>query len=120
MFGRELERLIARIRTRHGKDVRIVLPAMPVRWAVAFPEPLRSFLGRVNELYEVRKRALAHGLDRVDYVSAPGLPACGMARFLGADGVHPNDLGSAVWAEHIAQAVLPGIIADRAGPPVLL
>ena len=108
-FAQELNHLVAEIRSMVGEDCRIVLPALPVALA-AFDEPLRSYVVFIADLWDSQKQHLASRLSStlgaaVEFVDVFRLPEHGDT-LLAADGVHPNENGYELWAQHIAVSLL--------------
>jgi lysophospholipase L1-like esterase len=147
-FHADLRTLTAALHGRLGDECRVVLPALPLFWTTAFPQPLFSVVLALANAWDAQKQRLAdeggtaavgHGaataaaqqpspgllggpssaaassaaeqprrpppLPRshraVDFVSCP--PDLGGPWNVAADGVHPNEDGYAIWAEHIAR-----------------
>jgi len=113
-FQRDLKRLCDAIHKIVGHRTPIVLPGLPLKWSLAFPQPLRAILVQVSRLWDARKAALAAESACISFVPAPryeggGLP---LSKLLAPDGVHPNEKGYEIWAEHISAQVLPHFTSD--------
>jgi len=114
-FRDELQTLLAEIRAECGDKTRIVLPALPVALA-SFQEPLRSYIIFIANQWDQQKQAVAaksrqllHNTNcnkSVLFVDAvvppPPLPERPAQTFVASDGVHPNESGYELWAQHIA------------------
>jgi lysophospholipase L1-like esterase len=117
-FKRDLELLTEALHDHFGRDCRVILPALPVHWITAFPEPLRSFVLQLADAWDDQKRQLAAERSSSRRREEPDegpmeafVPARTMVKgqlpVLASDGVHPNDHGYKVWAEHIAETLGP-------------
>ncbi|MDT8992633.1 SGNH/GDSL hydrolase family protein [Curvibacter sp. APW13] len=75
----------------------------PMHACMALPQPLRWFMGRWAR--EMNRRLSAHlsgHKDRVMHWHPESTTSTGMA----ADGIHPNSLGYAQWAEGLSHLIL--------------
>lgn len=107
-FRDELQALVAEIRRECGDKVRIVLPALPVSLA-SFQEPLKSYVVFIANQWDHQKEAIArksreilHNHGRILFVDAVLAKPRDDQTFVASDGVHPNESGYELWAQHIA------------------
>jgi len=107
-FQRDLARLCDGIHKIVGTRVPIILPALPMQWCMAFPQPLKTVLVSVSNVWDSRKDAIGRKAGNVDFLAAPNvqIPLEQLGRMLGADGVHPNERGYKIWGEHMAEQIL--------------
>ena len=168
-FRCDLELLTTALHDHFGHDCRVVMPALPVHWITAFPEPLRTFVLHLADAWDEQKRQLAienkygkkcrkqfyssnsdqssctpaetkkkheqkavtislsdssdslifaHSTcssddptqpslhtSQLDFVPAKTIKCTSTSAVLASDGVHPNDHGYRVWADHIAETL---------------
>jgi len=120
-FYHDLKSLIININQLYGKDnVHIILPALPIHWAIAFPEPLYSLILLLCYKWDDIKNMLSveckedinsdiYG-SKIDFIKVPPRwPSDILCR----DGVHPNERGYRLWGEHIAGEVHKVVMTDR-------
>lgn len=80
-----------------------------------FPEPLKSFVIFIGEIYDEEKNRAAREKDRVIYLTKPSsgwwsLVCTRVGDVISADGVHPNDTGYEVYGEKLGVDVAKGIL----------
>jgi len=163
-FRKKLESLAAVLHAEFGQDCHVVFPAIPVYWTTAFPQPMRAFVLKLCDVWDVQKEKLAAqsrllrermriqslvpgraALEEtdpedggaaastpagmIDFVTVPritaetvrhrvsGIQASMLSHegpgddeialsdlpfsLMAADGVHPNEDGYHIWADHI-------------------
>lgn len=107
-FREQLQALVSEIRRECGDNTRIVLPALPVGLA-SFREPLKSYIIFIANQWDLQKQLVAKKSREilhhqhilfVEPVSPSETDAS--HSFVAADGVHPNESGYELWAQHIA------------------
>uniref|UniRef100_A0A7S2HKX9 SGNH hydrolase-type esterase domain-containing protein n=2 Tax=Octactis speculum TaxID=3111310 RepID=A0A7S2HKX9_9STRA len=118
-FREDLEDLTRLLKARFGNDCRVVLPAIPVQWTTAFPEPMRSFVLQLSTLWDDEKRLFAAAsrmhpgkIGAVDFISEPSIGEESRSSAMSSDGVHPNSKGYGIWADHIGTN-LEGLLAKQ-------
>ena len=90
-----------------------MLPALPLHWTTAFSQPLRTVILALAETWDEQKRLLAaRRAGAVASSARPGLvhfvevpPDDRGGGILARDGVHPNESGYELWADHIAESL---------------
>ncbi len=89
----------------------------------AFPEPLRGVVLQLAEAWDEQKRLLSHaqraarpGGGRIDFVVVPAAVDAGRS-IVCVDGVHPNEHGYGIWADHIAENLSLLLRETGARPP---
>ena len=107
-FQRDLIQLCETIHEMVGRHVPIVLPGLPLHWCLGFPQPLRSILVSVSNVWDARKALLADQKSYIDFVPVPRflIPSDEVKNLLAVDGVHPNENGYRIWGDLIAEAIL--------------
>jgi len=112
IFQRDLENFVMDLRECLGPDCLIVLPALPME-PTRFPEPLRSFVILISEVFDEQKKSLCSENPHTLYVQKPSVRWWRRVheRFGGVmsgDGVHPNETGYQVFGEWLG-----GVVARR-------
>jgi lysophospholipase L1-like esterase len=111
VFYDDLASLAAALHGKLGPQCRVILPALPLHLTTAFPLPLFSVVVALAEAWDLQKQRLADEAAAaaigarlpIDCVSCP--PDLGGAGGLSTDGIHPNEGGYEIWAEHIAHNI---------------
>eukprot|EP00285_Hemiselmis_virescens_P017811 CAMPEP_0173404576 /NCGR_PEP_ID=MMETSP1356-20130122/59734_1 /TAXON_ID=77927 ORGANISM="Hemiselmis virescens, Strain PCC157" /NCGR_SAMPLE_ID=MMETSP1356 /ASSEMBLY_ACC=CAM_ASM_000847 /LENGTH=335 /DNA_ID=CAMNT_0014365275 /DNA_START=21 /DNA_END=1025 /DNA_ORIENTATION=+ len=96
-FGRDLRNFVLDLRRSLGAECSIIFPALPME-PTRFPEPLRSFVIFVGEVFDEEKTRLARDHTRIYFLSKPSQGWWRSVRnvhgdVISADGVHPNEIG---------------------------
>jgi len=120
-FRRSLHELVDAIHDVAGTQCAVLLPAMPIDSSPRFNRfwPLSSLVARSSAAWEQQKQMLAEqaGTDPQAHsrplVSFQEKPSAVPAKYFSEDGMHPNDLGYAAWAEYIAQHLLQRCLLPR-------
>jgi len=103
VFYNDLASLVNALHYHFNPKCRVILPALPLHLTTAFPQPLFSFVLTLAEAWDMQKQRLAgEAVAAVDFVCCP--PDFGN-KGICVDGVHPNEDGYAMWAEHISLAI---------------
>lgn len=113
-FREDLLGLLDEIRTECGDKPRIVLPALPVA-LTSFSEPLRSYVIFIANMWDQQKQRIAeliqnkHRILFVDTFEVEDEAAESSGNdartYVAKDGVHPNESGYELWAQHIANKI---------------
>ncbi len=100
-FRANLKDLISQVRDIIGKEVRVIVPGIPVNHAPLFKKmfPFNLALYSIAKEWDRQKQILAQEEENVVFIDEP--PEYTPADWA-VDGVHPSARGYKEWANHIA------------------
>jgi len=110
LFSQELGALIQGLRRILGPHCVIALPAMPME-PTRFPEPLRSFVIYIAEVFDKEKEHLAKAsAGSILFIPKPSVRWWKRVHeryggVISEDGIHPNEVGYQVYGEWLGAAV---------------
>jgi lysophospholipase L1-like esterase len=111
-WGVALAEMIDALHSRVGTVPLVLAAAPPAHQLKAIPQPLRAYWGLRNHLYNGVARRLARSRPAVTF--GPSY-AAGKKEYLGPDGCHPSAEGYSIWAERLADTIVP-LMSNNEGP----
>jgi len=117
VFRRDLLNFLTELRSVLGPECLLVLPALPLE-PTRFPEPLRSFVIYIAEVYDEMKAELARELAMTSFIPKPTVRWWRRVHekhggVISADGVHPNEVGYVVFGKWLGQVIAKGLASRR-------
>jgi len=114
-YRRDLHELVAGIKELAGEQCLVLLPAVPLECTPRFTShwPLSSFIKGAAALWEGQKRSLVQQLSSEEHVAFVPAPESIPGEAFCEDGMHPNDSGYALLAEHLARSLVLNLAFTR-------
>jgi lysophospholipase L1-like esterase len=94
-WRRDMIALIRMLRKRSPNSVIFVTNCPVVRLSPAIPHPIKGILWELSKLHDANIKDFSRSLENVFYYHQPDTVPEGFF----ADGIHPSELGYAVWSE---------------------
>jgi lysophospholipase L1-like esterase len=94
-WRREMLRLISLLRSKSPDSTIFTTNCPAINLSPALPQPIKGILWELSKMHQANAQEFTSSLDRVYYYDQPH----DVPPDFFADGIHPSELGYAVWAE---------------------